>query len=181
MSTDELKSDEIKHLAEFYRKYDKEELLAHVAELEAERLELRKTLGWAYDLDEYKDNPEVQKCTTNSIKLNRSNEMETKNRNQISEIRSGSTAPMGAIEVGEVTTAMSGLVSVVSKLQDSIARLEVILQPVLPQDYFECDVSGAVDGSSGYSCPLAFSIENEIRRLSDLEHRLYILLINIKL
>lgn len=25
---------------------------------EAERLELRKTLGWAYDLDEYKDNPE---------------------------------------------------------------------------------------------------------------------------
>jgi len=70
MTTGELKSDEIKHLAEFYRKYDKEELLAHVAELEAERLELRKTLGWAYDLDEYKDNPEVQKCTTNSIKLN---------------------------------------------------------------------------------------------------------------
>lgn len=29
-----------------------------VAELEAERLELRKILGWAYDLDEYKDNPE---------------------------------------------------------------------------------------------------------------------------
>ncbi|MFA5436304.1 MAG: hypothetical protein WC372_09745 [Candidatus Neomarinimicrobiota bacterium] len=154
---------------------------ARIAELEKENLELRKTLGWAYDLDEYKDNPEVQKCTTNSIKLNRSNEMETKNRNQLSEIRSGSTAPMGAIEVGEVTTAMSGLVSVVSKLQDSIAKLEVILQPVLPQDYFECDVSRAVAGSSGYSCPLAFSIENEIRRLSDLEHRLYILLINTKL
>ena len=32
MTTDELKSDEIKHLAEFYRKYDKEELLAHVAD-----------------------------------------------------------------------------------------------------------------------------------------------------
>jgi len=152
-----------------------------VAELEAERLELRKILGWAYDLDEYKDNPEVQKCTTNSIKLNRSNEMETKNRNQISEIRSGSTAPMGATEVGEVTTAMSGLVSVVSKLQDSIAKLEVILQPVLPQDYFEYDVPGEVGGSSDYSCPLAFSIENEIRRLSYLESRLYILLINIKL
>ncbi len=30
-------------------------------ELEAERLELRKTLGWAYDLDEYKDNPEAPK------------------------------------------------------------------------------------------------------------------------
>lgn len=154
---------------------------SRIAELEKENLELRKTLGWAYDLDEYKDNPEVQKCTTNSIKLNRSNEMETKNRNQLSEIRSGSTAPMGAIEVGEVTTAMSGLVSVVSKLQDSIAKLEVILQPVLPQDYFECDVSRAVAGSSGYSCPLAFSIENEIRRLSDLEHCLYILLNNIKL
>lgn len=181
MTTDELKSDEIKHLAEFYRKYDKEELLAHVAELEAERLELRKTLGWAYDLDEYKNNPEVQKCTTNSIKLNRSNEMETKNRNQLSEIRSGSTAPMGATEVGEVTTAMSGLVSVVSKLQDSIAKLEVILQPVLHQDYFEYDAPGEVGGSSDYSCPLAFSIENEIRRLSDLESRLYILLINIKL
>ena len=36
-------------------------LQARIAELEAERLELRKTLGWAYDLDEYKDNPEVQK------------------------------------------------------------------------------------------------------------------------
>ena len=105
--------------------------------------------------------------------------METKNRNQLSEIRSGSTAPMGATEVGEVTTAMSGLVSVVSKLQDSIAKLEVILKPVLPQDYFERDV--AVAGSSGYSCPLAFSIENEIRRLSYLESRLYLLLINIKL
>ena len=34
---------------------------ARIAELEAERLELRKILGWAYDLDEYKDNPEVQK------------------------------------------------------------------------------------------------------------------------
>ena len=142
--------------------------------------------GWirfpqAMGADEYKNNPEVQKCTTNSIKLNRSNEMETKNRNQLSEIRSGSTAPMGATEVGEVTTAMSGLVSVVSELQDSIAKLEVILQPVLPQDYFEYDVPGEVGGSSDYSCPLAFSIENEFRRLSDLEHRLYLLLINIKL
>ena len=36
-------------------------LNARIAELEAERLELRKTLGWTYDLDEYKDNPEVQK------------------------------------------------------------------------------------------------------------------------
>ena len=36
------------------------DLKARIAELEAERLELRKTLGWAYDLDEYKDNPEVQ-------------------------------------------------------------------------------------------------------------------------
>jgi len=35
-------------------------LNARIAELEAERLELRKILGWAYDLDEYKDNPEVQ-------------------------------------------------------------------------------------------------------------------------
>ena len=35
MSADELKSDEIKHLAEFYCKYDKEELLARIAELEA--------------------------------------------------------------------------------------------------------------------------------------------------
>ena len=142
--------------------------------------------GWirfpqAMGADEYKNNPEVQKCTTNSIKLNRSNEMETKNRNQLSEIRSGSTAPMGATEVGEVTTAMSGLVSVVSKLQDSIAKLEVILQPVLPQDYFEYNVPSEVGGSSDYSCPLAFSIENEFRRLSDLEHRLYLLLINIKL
>ena len=34
--------------------------LARIAELEAENLELRKTLGWAYDLDEYKDKPEVQ-------------------------------------------------------------------------------------------------------------------------
>lgn len=34
------------------------EKLDRIAELEAERLELRKTLGWAYDLDEYKDNPE---------------------------------------------------------------------------------------------------------------------------
>ena len=33
-------------------------LESRIAELEAERLELRKTLGWAYDLDEYKDNPE---------------------------------------------------------------------------------------------------------------------------
>ena len=36
------------------------ELREYIAELEAERLELRKILGWAYDLDEYKDNPEVQ-------------------------------------------------------------------------------------------------------------------------
>jgi len=36
MSADELKSDEIKHLAEFYCKYDKEELLARIAELENE-------------------------------------------------------------------------------------------------------------------------------------------------
>ena len=35
-----------------------DELRKRIAELEAERLELRKTLGWAYDLDEYKDNPE---------------------------------------------------------------------------------------------------------------------------
>ena len=35
-------------------------LTARIAELEAENLELRKTLGWAYDLDEYKDEPEVQ-------------------------------------------------------------------------------------------------------------------------
>ena len=35
--------------------------VARIAELEAERLELRKTLGWAYDLDEYKDNPEAPK------------------------------------------------------------------------------------------------------------------------
>ena len=34
---------------------------ASIAELEAERLELRKILGWAYDLDEYKDNPEAPK------------------------------------------------------------------------------------------------------------------------
>ena len=33
---------------------------ARIAELELENLELRKTLGWAYDLDEYKDEPEVQ-------------------------------------------------------------------------------------------------------------------------
>lgn len=33
-------------------------LESRIAELEAERLELRKILGWAYDLDEYKDNPE---------------------------------------------------------------------------------------------------------------------------
>ena len=33
-------------------------LQTRIAELEAERLELRKMLGWAYDLDEYKDNPE---------------------------------------------------------------------------------------------------------------------------
>jgi hypothetical protein len=33
-------------------------LKARITELEAERLELRKILGWAYDLDEYKDNPE---------------------------------------------------------------------------------------------------------------------------
>lgn len=33
-------------------------LQSRIAELEAERLELRKILGWAYDLDEYKDNPE---------------------------------------------------------------------------------------------------------------------------
>lgn len=31
---------------------------SRIAELEAERLELRKILGWAYGLDEYKDNPE---------------------------------------------------------------------------------------------------------------------------
>jgi hypothetical protein len=30
------------------------ELREYIAELEAETLELRKTLGWAYDLDEYK-------------------------------------------------------------------------------------------------------------------------------
>ena len=36
------------------------ELREYIAELEAERLELRKILGWAYDLDDYKDNPEVQ-------------------------------------------------------------------------------------------------------------------------
>ena len=35
-------------------------LNARIAELELENLELRKTLGWAYDLDEYKDEPEVQ-------------------------------------------------------------------------------------------------------------------------
>ena len=35
-------------------------LQARIAELELENLELRKTLGWAYDLDEYKDEPEVQ-------------------------------------------------------------------------------------------------------------------------
>ena len=114
-------------------------------------------------------------------KFYRSDEMETKNRNQISEIRSGSTAPMGATEVGEVTTAMGGLVSVVSELQDSIAKLEVILQPVLPQYYFEYNVPEAVGGSSDYSCPLAFSIENEFRRLSDLENRLYLLVLTIKL
>ena len=39
----------------------RDNLASYIAELEAERLELRKTLGWAYDLDEYKDNPEVQK------------------------------------------------------------------------------------------------------------------------
>ena len=37
------------------------ELREYIAELEAERLELRKILGWAYDLDEYKDNPEAPK------------------------------------------------------------------------------------------------------------------------
>ena len=37
------------------------ELREYIAELEAECLELRKILGWAYDLDEYKDNPEAPK------------------------------------------------------------------------------------------------------------------------
>ena len=35
-------------------------LESYIAELERENLELRKTLGWAYDLDEYKDKPEVK-------------------------------------------------------------------------------------------------------------------------
>ena len=39
----------------------RQEISDYIAELEAERLELRKTLGWAYDLDEYKDNPEAPK------------------------------------------------------------------------------------------------------------------------
>ena len=41
--------------------WQKRIVLALIAELEAERLELRKILGWAYDLDEYKDNPEAPK------------------------------------------------------------------------------------------------------------------------
>ena len=44
-----------------YKNLARHNLEDYIAELEAERLELRKTLGWAYDLDEYKDNPEVQK------------------------------------------------------------------------------------------------------------------------
>ena len=43
----ELKSDEIKHLAKFYRKYDKEGLLARIAELEAENDRLQS--GWFRD------------------------------------------------------------------------------------------------------------------------------------
>lgn len=37
---------------------ENEKLIARIAELEAENLELRKTLGWAYDIDEYKEREE---------------------------------------------------------------------------------------------------------------------------
>jgi len=45
-----------------------DELRKRIAELE-DQLEDWTNNGWAYDLDEYKGNPEVQKCTTNSIKI----------------------------------------------------------------------------------------------------------------
>lgn len=100
---------------------------------------------------------------------------------QEKEVRSDSSAPMGAKEASEVTTAMDDLVSVVSRLRESFDQLELALRPVLPQDYFGRDVSAPIDGSSKYSCSLAAYIESEFKRVDDLEYRAHNILTNIKL
>ena len=97
------------------------------------------------------------------------------------EVRSDSTAPMGANEASEVTTVMGDLVSVISRLHVSLDNLGLVLNPVLPEGYLERDPLETVKCNSEYLCPLARYIENEFKRINDLDDFVRNILSNIKL
>jgi len=98
------------------------------------------------------------------------------------EVRSDSIAPVNVREVSEVTTAMNDLISVISRLQESVDQIELMLLPVLPEGYLKNGTPLSDDKhTSDYSCPLAMQIESEFVRVGYLETFIHDIVNNIKL